>query len=329
VAARRRPTEEVSFKPVDNARLAALCGPVDANLRQIENALDVTIARHGERFAVSGPREKASQAAQALRRFYDHAGRDLTVEDIQLGLVEIAHPRKDSAAEAPALMIPRRSELTARTPRQAEYLQNMRNFDITFCVGPAGTGKTFLAVAAAVDALERDSVKRIVLTRPAVEAGEKLGFLPGDLAAKVDPYLRPLYDALYDLMGFEKVNRAFERVAIEIAPLAFMRGRTLNHSFVILDEAQNTTPEQMKMFLTRIGFGSKAVVTGDTTQVDLAKGQASGLVDALGVLDGVRGIAVTQFKSEDVVRHPLVQAIVDAYDRRARTRHSREGGKPA
>ncbi|HEX7557595.1 MAG TPA: PhoH family protein [Usitatibacter sp.] len=326
---RRAATEEVVFRPVDNARLAALCGPVDANLRQIETALDVAIARRGERFAVSGPREKAAQAAQALRRFYDHAGRDLTVEDIQLGLVEIAHPRKDSDAEAPALMIPRRSELTARTPRQAEYLQNMRNFDITFCVGPAGTGKTFLAVAAAVDALERDSVKRIVLTRPAVEAGEKLGFLPGDLAAKVDPYLRPLYDALYDLMGFEKVNRAFERVAIEIAPLAFMRGRTLNHSFVILDEAQNTTPEQMKMFLTRIGFGSKAVVTGDTTQVDLPKGQASGLMDALGVLEGVRGIAVTQFKSEDVVRHPLVQAIVDAYDRRSRTRHSREGGKPA
>jgi phosphate starvation-inducible protein PhoH and related proteins len=317
---RRDASEEVVFRPVDNARLAALCGPVDANLRQIENALDVTIARRGERFAVSGTREKASQAAQALRRFYDHAGRELTVEDIQLGLVEIAHPRKDSDAEAPALMIPRRSELTARTPRQAEYLQNMRNFDITFCVGPAGTGKTFLAVAAAVDALERDSVKRIVLTRPAVEAGEKLGFLPGDLAAKVDPYLRPLYDALYDLMGFEKVNRAFERVAIEIAPLAFMRGRTLNHSFVILDEAQNTTPEQMKMFLTRIGFGSKAVVTGDTTQVDLAKGQASGLVDALGVLEGVRGIAVTAFKSEDVVRHPLVQAIVDAYDRRSKAK---------
>jgi phosphate starvation-inducible PhoH-like protein len=225
--------------------------------------------------------------------------------------------RHKEETETTALLLTRRTELTARTPRQAEYLQNMRTHDITFCVGPAGTGKTFLAVAAAVDALERDGVKRIVLTRPAVEAGEKLGFLPGDLAAKVDPYLRPLYDALYDLMGYDKVNRSFERGAIEIAPLAFMRGRTLNHSFVILDEAQNTTPEQMKMFLTRIGFGSKAVVTGDITQIDLAKGQASGLVHARAVLHGVRGIAVTEFRSEDVVRHPLVQAIVDAYDRNA------------
>jgi phosphate starvation-inducible PhoH-like protein len=316
----KAPAQEVRFSPVDNARLANLCGPVDANLRQIETALDVTIARRGERFSISGPREKASQAAQALRRFYEHSARDLTVEDIQLGLVEIAHPRKPTDTEAPALMIPRRTELTARTPRQAQYLQNMRNFDITFCLGPAGTGKTFLAVAAAVDALERDSVKRIVLTRPAVEAGEKLGFLPGDLAAKVDPYLRPLYDALYDLMGYEKVNRSFERGAIELAPLAFMRGRTLNHSFVILDEAQNTTPEQMKMFLTRIGFGSKAVVTGDVTQIDLAKGQPSGLVDARAVLDGVRGIAMTEFQSEDVVRHPLVQAIVDAYDRKGKAK---------
>ncbi|HEY2629626.1 MAG TPA: PhoH family protein [Usitatibacter sp.] len=324
---RRRVAEEVSFKPVDNARLAALCGPVDANLRQIETALDVHISRHGERFAVSGPKEKATQAADALRRFYRQAARELTVEDIQLGLVQITHAREKVAADSPVLLIPRGTELTARTARQAQYLQQMRSNDITFCVGPAGTGKTFLAVAAAVDALEREVVKRIVLTRPAVEAGEKLGFLPGDLAAKVDPYLRPLYDALYDLMGYERVNRAFERGDIEVAPLAFMRGRTLNHAFVILDEAQNTTPEQMKMFLTRMGFGSKAVVTGDVTQIDLPKGHASGLIDARQVLDGVRGIAVTEFQSEDVVRHPLVQAIVDAYDRRG-TRHSRGGGKP-
>jgi len=316
----KSPTQDLALTPVDNARLSALCGPIDANLRQIENALDVSIARRGERFSISGPADKAKLAARALERFYQQATRDLTVEDIQLGLVEIGHSRPVAeAADSPALVLPRRGDLVARTPRQAQYLKQMRSLDITFGIGPAGTGKTFLAVAAAVDAFERDTVKRIVLTRPAVEAGEKLGFLPGDLAQKIDPYLRPLYDALYDLVGYDKVTRLFERGAIEIAPLAFMRGRTLNHSFVILDEAQNTTPEQMKMFLTRIGFGSKAVVTGDVTQIDLAKGQASGLVDARDVLANVRGIGFTQFQSEDVVRHPLVQAIVDAYERRKDT----------
>ena len=311
-------TQDLALSPVDNARLAALCGPLDANLRQIENALDVAIARRGARFRISGPPGQAAVAARALGRFYEQATRELTVEDLQLGLVEIGHRSAGGDLQSPPLMLPRRSELTARSPRQAQYLKQMRSSDITFGIGPAGTGKTYLAVAAAVDAFERDVVKRIILTRPAVEAGEKLGFLPGDLAQKVDPYLRPLYDALYDLMGYDKVHRMFDRGAIEIAPLAFMRGRTLNHAFVILDEAQNTTPEQMKMFLTRIGFGSKAVVTGDVTQIDLAKGQASGLVDARAVLKSVRGIAFTEFQSDDVVRHPLVQAIVDAYDRRAR-----------
>ena len=310
-------SQELSFTPVDNARLSMLCGALDENLRQIEIALDVAIRHRAERFSISGDPAQVALASRALKKFYDLAAKELSVEEIQLGLIEISRLPQDGAPESPALRLPRKSELTARTPRQAQYLQQMRSHDITFGVGPAGTGKTFLAVAAAVDAFERDAVKRIVLTRPAVEAGEKLGFLPGDLAQKVDPYLRPLYDALYDLMGYDKVSRLFERGAIEVAPLAFMRGRTLNHSFIILDEAQNTTPEQMKMFLTRIGFGSRAVVTGDVTQIDLGRGQASGLVDARNVLADVRGIAFTVFQSEDVVRHPLVQAIVDAYERRS------------
>ena len=217
--------------------------------------------------------------------------------------------------DAPALRT-RRADLHGRTPNQIAYLNAIQSHDITFGIGPAGTGKTYLAVACAVDAIERDTVKRLVLVRPAVEAGEKLGFLPGDLAQKVDPYLRPLYDALYDLMGFDKVAKLFERQTIEIAPLAYMRGRTLNHSFIILDEAQNTTPEQMKMFLTRIGFGTRAVITGDVTQIDLARGSKSGLIEAERVLRDVRGLAFSHFTSADVVRHPLVQAIVDAYDRR-------------
>jgi phosphate starvation-inducible PhoH-like protein len=303
---------EISFTPVDNQRLASLCGVLDENLKQIESALDVSIARRGENFTISGEPRQTDLAAQALRRFYDEAAHGLNVEEVQLGLIEVANPRGEQDQE-PAL-VTRRRDLHARTPHQAQYLRNIREHDITFGIGPAGTGKTYLGVAAAVDAFERDAIKRIVLVRPAVEAGERLGFLPGDLAQKVDPYLRPLYDALYDLMGFEKVGKLFERGSIEIAPLAYMRGRTLNHSFIILDEAQNTTPEQMKMFLTRIGFGTKAVITGDVTQIDLARGQKSGLVDAQEILGEVRGIAFTRFTAEDVVRHPLVARIVNAYE---------------
>ncbi|MEP7328353.1 MAG: PhoH family protein [Betaproteobacteria bacterium] len=320
--AERRPRLAVTLSPLDNRALANLTGPMDANLRQIEAALDVTITHRGGTFTINGDPARAARAGAALERFYAAAERPLSVEEIQLGLVEIAtQPAKPAAvgvdeSGAPHLRT-RRADLHGRTPNQVEYLKEIIGHDITFGIGPAGTGKTYLAVACAVDALERDAVKRIVLVRPAVEAGERLGFLPGDLAQKVDPYLRPLYDALYDLMGFEKAARLLERATIELAPLAYMRGRTLNHSFIILDEAQNTTPEQMKMALTRIGFGSKAVITGDVTQIDLARGQRSGLVEAARVLTGVRGIAFRHFTSADVVRHPLVQKIIDAYDRDA------------
>ena len=328
-------------EPPDNTRLANLCGPLDENLRQISAALDVTIFRRGEKFIISG--HNAEQALELLAHFYPLAKKAVSIDEVQLALVEqkakhsfknptldtarIPHARENateaitadetapeiSSLESPVLKT-RRSDLRGRTPHQNHYLNAIVEHDITFGIGPAGTGKTYLAVACAVDALERDAVKRIILTRPAVEAGERLGFLPGDLAQKVDPYLRPLYDALYDLLGFDRTQKMFEKQVIEIAPLAYMRGRTLNHAFVILDEAQNTTPEQMKMFLTRIGFGSKAVITGDVTQVDLQRGQKSGLIDACQVLHDVRGIAFTQFTSVDVVRHPLVGRIVDAYE---------------
>jgi phosphate starvation-inducible PhoH-like protein len=303
---------EVRLDPVDNQRLARLCGSLDENLRQIESALDVQIARRGGRFTVRG--EQAERAAQAIEHFYDRATGDLTADDVQLGLTELSH--KKAPTEGPQLLT-KRADLHGRTPHQIEYIEKILAHDLTFGIGPAGTGKTYLAVACAVDALERDKVKRIVLARPAVEAGERLGFLPGDLAQKVDPYLRPLYDALFDLMGFEKTGKLLERGTIELAPLAYMRGRTLNHAFIILDEAQNTTPEQMKMFLTRIGFGSKTVVNGDVTQIDLPRGNKSGLIEARRILDAVRGIAFTQFGAQDVVRHPLVARIIDAYDANA------------
>ena len=290
-----------------------LCGPLDVHLRTIEQALEVSIAHRHEQFKIDGPKARATRAMEVLQALYEMAQRPITEETVQLMLAEDAEMAGADGSNAPTLAT-RKGELRARTPNQAIYLENIATHDITFGIGPAGTGKTYLAVACAVDALERSAVQRIVLTRPAVEAGEKLGYLPGDLNQKVDPYLRPLYDALYDLMGFDKVQKAFERNMLEIAPLAFMRGRTLSNAFVILDEAQNTTPEQMKMFLTRIGFGARAVVTGDPSQIDLPRGQLSGLIDAERVLKRVKGIALTRFTSADVVRHPLVARIVDAYD---------------
>jgi phosphate starvation-inducible PhoH-like protein len=299
------------FSPPNNARLSHLCGPMDEHLRTIEAALQVSIAHRHEQFKVEGPKAQAQRGMEVLQALYELAARPIESRTVQLMLASDDMGEDDSAT-----LQTRRSDLRARTPTQATYMENIANHDITFGIGPAGTGKTYLAVACAVDALERSAVQRIVLTRPAVEAGEKLGYLPGDLSQKVDPYLRPLYDALYELMGYEKVQKAFERQALEVAPLAFMRGRTLNNAFVILDEAQNTTPEQMKMFLTRIGFGAKAVITGDVSQIDLPKTQLSGLIDAERVLKRVKGIAITRFTSADVVRHPLVARIVDAYDKR-------------
>ena len=305
-----------TFAPPNNTRMANLCGPMDAHIRSIETGLQVTIAHRFEQFKIDGTKARAEQALEVLQALYEIAQRPIEPETVQLMMAgDLAYAGATTAPDGSAGLSTRRADLRARTTNQGTYLENIATHDITFGIGPAGTGKTYLAVACAVDALERSAVQRIVLTRPAVEAGERLGFLPGDLSQKVDPYLRPLSDARHELMGFERVQKAFERQQIEIAPLAFMRGRTLNHAFVILDEAQNTTPEQMKMFLTRIGFGSKAVVTGDVSQVDLPRTQLSGLVDAERVLKRVQGIAITRLTSADVVRHPLVARIVDAYDK--------------
>src|SRR5699024_2272779 len=319
----------------DNTHLANFCGPLDENLEQIGQAYDVNIRRRGSHVMIEGL--QYDNAAQAVQWFHQRAvHKALSIDDIQLGLVELkaqqpepngnsgaprqphtrnkTQPQQVQLSDEAFQLRTRKRGLRPRTPKQHEYMSQILSHDIAFGLGPAGTGKTFLAVACAIDALEKESVERIVLTRPAVEAGERLGFLPGDLSQKVDPYLRPLYDALYDLMGFERVQRAFEKQVIEIAPLAYMRGRTLNHSFIILDEAQNTTPEQMKMFLTRTGFGSKAVITGDPSQIDLPKAQRSGLMHAVSVLKNVKGIAITELTSKDVVRHPLVARIIDAYE---------------
>ncbi len=320
-----------SFSPPDNSRLAHLCGSLDEHLRTIEAAFNVTLSRRGEHFRIEGARGVPQKVVELLESLYAQCARPLSAEMVQLAITSVLaarqrtlQPKRGSASEAaPPLpdegtdgptLHTRRADLQGRTPNQVSYLRQVLGHDLTFGIGPAGTGKTFLTVACAVDALERSSVQRIILTRPAVEAGERLGFLPGDLTQKVDPYLRPLYDALYDLMGFDRVTKAFEKGLIEIAPLAFMRGRTLNHAFIILDAAQNTTPEQMKMFLTRIGFGSRAVVTGDVSQIDLPRGARSGLIEAERILKRVNGVAFTRFTSADVVRHPLVQRIVEAYD---------------
>jgi phosphate starvation-inducible protein PhoH and related proteins len=308
-----------AFTPADNTRLAHLAGALDAHLRTIEGALGVRITRRHEAFRIDGAKPMAERALVLLRSLYERAVRPIGEQALLLAIADAVGRDGSGAAAADdpdaIVLRTRRADLEGRTPNQRQYLRHILDHDLAFGIGPAGTGKTFLAVACAVDALERSAVQRIVLTRPAVEAGERLGFLPGDLAQKVDPYLRPLYDALYDLMGFDRVTKAFDKQTIEIAPLAFMRGRTLNHAFVILDEAQNTTPEQMKMFLTRIGLGSKAVVTGDTSQIDLPKGATSGLVQAEEVLKKVKGVAFTRFTSADVVRHALVARIVEAYER--------------
>jgi phosphate starvation-inducible PhoH-like protein len=313
------------FSPPNNTRLTHMCGPMDQHLRTIEVSLQVAIAHRHEQFKVDGPKDKARRGMEMLQALYEIADRPIEAATVQLML---SGDSGMNDADGPGLLT-RRADLKPRTPNQATYLDNITQHDITFGIGPAGTGKTYLAVACAIDALQRSAVQRIVLTRPAVEAGERLGFLPGDLNQKIDPYLRPLYDALYDLMGFEQVQKAFERQAIEVAPLAFMRGRTLNNAFVILDEAQNTTPEQMKMFLTRIGFGAKAVITGDVSQIDLPKTQLSGLIDAERVLKRVEGIAICRLTSADVVRHPLVARIVDAYDMRGGAAHDEAAAAPA
>jgi phosphate starvation-inducible protein PhoH and related proteins len=337
---------EFALEPADNARLASLCGPLDANLRLVESRLGVQIRRRGHEFRIKGARAAATETV--LRELFAQSRhQQLTPEQVHLCLVEHANDRNGkgkgkgngngesngsgagdgdgvvalvSAGQDPQPegegggAAGRRSMVRARGPHQREYLANIQHHDLSFGIGPAGTGKTYLAVACAVEALLSERVRRIVLVRPAVEAGERLGFLPGDMAQKVDPYLRPMYDALYELMGFERVARFIERNAIEVAPLAFMRGRSLNESFIILDEAQNTTIEQMKMFLTRIGFGARAVVTGDLTQTDLPSGRMSGLQHAQLILRGVQGVAFTLFDAGDVVRHPLVQRIVQAYE---------------
>lgn len=308
----------LNLEPNDPRRLANLCGQRDEHLKLVESRLGITLRNRGNTFQLAGPSSRVKAAANVIEHLYREAeSSDLSPDTVHLFLQESgleALDEEEGVAEDQVLLRTPRALVKPRGLNQQNYVQSIRNHDINFGIGPAGTGKTYLAVAAAVEALNQQEVRRILLVRPAVEAGEKLGFLPGDLAQKIDPYLRPLYDALYEMIGFEQVGKLIERQIIEIAPLAYMRGRTLNNSFIILDESQNTTREQMKMFLTRIGFGSTAVITGDVTQVDLPRGQSSGLIQVLDVLKDTPGIGVTHFAAKDVVRHPLVQRIIEAYD---------------
>ena len=330
-------TREITLEPADNARLLALCGPFDDNIKQLERRLGIEINRRDNHFKLTGRALCVHAAADILRSLYVDTApmrgqiQDIEPEQIHLAIKE-ARVLEQSAESVPeygkAVNIKtKRGVIKPRTPNQAQYIANILDHDITFGVGPAGTGKTYLAVAAAVDALERQEIRRILLTRPAVEAGEKLGFLPGDLSQKVDPYLRPLYDALFEMLGFEKVEKLIERNVIEVAPLAYMRGRTLDNAFIVLDEAQNTTPEQMKMFLTRIGYGSKAVITGDVTQIDLTEGKRSGLMEATRILSGIEGIGQITLTNKDVVRHPLVQKIILAYEKFENRKRGEQDGK--
>jgi phosphate starvation-inducible PhoH-like protein len=310
-------TRELTLEPNDNARLAQLCGPMDAHLKLIEQRLGIELRHRGNQFSIHGDEHAAALAADVIGSLFDASSREaVTAEQVHLVLQEASSESGTGSAADDIRVQTQRGGIRARGANQREYLGAIRALDLTFGIGPAGTGKTYLAIACAVEALQTDRVRRLVLVRPAVEAGERLGFLPGDMAQKIDPYLRPMFDALYEMLGFEKVARLIERNVIEVAPLAFMRGRTLNDSFVVLDEAQNTTVEQMKMFLTRIGFGSKAVVTGDITQTDLPGHKQSGLRQVIDVLRDVQGVAFTFFTARDVVRHPLVQRIVRAYEAR-------------
>ena len=313
-------SQEITLLPADNQRLSNFCGQLDAHLRQIEQRLNVDIANRSNHFKITGVESAVKAASAVMEKLFEIAGKEeITPEQVHLSLQDASIDQllaaQSEVKSEPVAIKTKRGVIKGRGQNQQDYLRKILSHDINFGVGPAGTGKTYLAVACAVEALQNEQVRRIILVRPAVEAGEKLGFLPGDMAQKVDPYLRPLYDALYDMLGFERVEKFLEKNVIEVAPLAFMRGRTLNDSFIILDEAQNTTVEQIKMFLTRVGFGSTAVITGDVTQIDLPNEKMSGLKHVLKVLKDVEGISFTFFGVRDVVRHPLVQRIVAAYDR--------------